>query len=43
MRASFKSKIIVSTTRDIPRERKFISGGLGRMMDHVVISAEQVQ
>jgi hypothetical protein len=27
---------------DIPRVRKYLDGGLGRMMDHAVISNEQV-
>jgi hypothetical protein len=43
MRASSMSKIIVPTTQDIPGERKFEGGGLGRMMDHVVISVEEVE
>jgi hypothetical protein len=43
MRASSISKIIVPSTQDIPGERKFESGRLGRMMDHAVISAEEVE
>jgi hypothetical protein len=43
MRVSSMSKIIVPTTQDIPGERKFEGGGLGRMMDHVVISVEEVE
>jgi hypothetical protein len=43
MRAPFTSKIIISTTPNIPRERKSIYRGLGRMMDHVVVSTEQVE
>jgi hypothetical protein len=43
MRALCISKIIVPTTQDILGERKFEGGGLGRMMDHAVISAEEVE
>jgi hypothetical protein len=43
MRASSISKILVPSTQDIPRERKFEGGGLGRMMDHAVISTEEVE
>jgi hypothetical protein len=43
MRASSISKIVVPTTQDIPGERKFEGGGLGRMMDHTVISTEEVE
>ena len=43
MRAPFTSKIIISTTPNIPCKRKSIYRGLGRMMDHVVISTELVE
>ena len=43
MRASSMSKIIVSTTQDIPGEWKFEGGGLGRIMDHAIISIEEVE
>ena len=43
MRASSISKIIVPTTQDIPREWKFEGGELGKMMDHAVISTEEVE
>jgi hypothetical protein len=43
MRASSISKIIVPSTQDIPRKRKFEGGGLRRMMDHAVISDEEVE
>jgi hypothetical protein len=43
IRASSMSKIIVPTTQDIPGEQKFEGGRLGRMMDHAVISAEEVE
>jgi hypothetical protein len=43
IRSSSMSKIIVPTIRDILVEWKFIGGGLERMMDHAVISAEQVE
>jgi hypothetical protein len=43
MRASSTSKIIIPTTFDIPRKWNFIDGGLGKMMDHIVISIEQVE
>jgi hypothetical protein len=43
MRASSISKIVVPTTQDIPGERKFEGGGLGKMMHHAIISAEEVE
>jgi hypothetical protein len=42
MRLSSTSKIIIPTSPDIPRVRKYLDRGLGRMMDHAVISNEQV-
>jgi hypothetical protein len=43
MRRSSKFKFIVSSMPNIPREQKFIDGGLGRMMDHVIVRNEQVE
>jgi hypothetical protein len=43
MRASSTTKIIISTSPNIPRERKFLDGGLERMMDHAVVSKEQME
>jgi hypothetical protein len=43
MRASSTTKIIIPTSPDIPRERKFLDGGLERMMDHAIVSNEQVE
>jgi hypothetical protein len=42
MRASSTTKIIIPTSPDIPQVRKVLHGGLGRMMDHAVVSNEQV-
>jgi hypothetical protein len=43
MRRSSKFKFIVSSMPNIPREQKFIDGGLGRMMDHAFITHEEVE
>jgi hypothetical protein len=42
MRLSSTTKIIIPTSLDIPRVRKYLDGGLGRMMNHAVVSNEQV-
>jgi hypothetical protein len=42
MRSSSTTKMIIPTSPDIPRVRKYLDGGLGRMMDHAVVSTEQV-
>jgi hypothetical protein len=43
MRASSITKFIIPTSPDIARVQKFFDRGLGRMMDHVVESNEQVE
>jgi hypothetical protein len=43
MKASFTSKITISTTLDIYGERKFIDEGLRKMMDHAIIRTKQVE
>jgi hypothetical protein len=42
MRLSSTTKLIIPTSPDIPRVRKYLDGGLGRLMDHAVVSNEQV-
>jgi hypothetical protein len=42
MRVSSTTKIIISMSPDIPRVPKFLDGRLGKMMDHAVVSNEQV-
>jgi hypothetical protein len=42
MRSSSTTKMIIPTSPDIPRVRKYLDGELGRMMDHAVVSTEQV-
>jgi hypothetical protein len=42
MRSSSTTKMIIPMSPDIPRVRKYLDGGLRRMMDHAVISDEQV-
>jgi hypothetical protein len=42
MKASSTTKIIIPTSPDIPRVQKYLDGGLGKMMDHAVVSNEQV-
>jgi hypothetical protein len=40
MRSSSTTKIIIPTSPDIPRVWKYLDGGLGRMMNHAVVSNE---
>jgi hypothetical protein len=40
MRSSSTTKMIIPMSHDIPRVRKYLDGGLGRMMDHAVVSNE---
>jgi hypothetical protein len=40
MRLSSTTKIIIPKSLNIPRVQKYLDGGLGRMMDHAVISNE---
>jgi hypothetical protein len=42
MRSSSITKMIIPMSPDIPRVWKYLDGRLGRMMDHAVISNEQV-
>jgi hypothetical protein len=42
MRSSSTTKMIIPVSLDIPRVRKYLDGGLGRMMDHAVVSNEEV-
>jgi hypothetical protein len=42
MRSSLTTKMIIPISADIPQVRKYLDGGLGRMMDHTVVSNEQV-
>jgi hypothetical protein len=43
MRISSTTKIIISSTPDIPCERIFMDKGLKKMMDHEVIPSENVE
>jgi hypothetical protein len=38
MRSSSTTKMNIPMSPDIPRVRKYLDGGLGRMMDHAVVS-----
>jgi hypothetical protein len=40
--STINNKIIIPTSLDILQERKFLDGGLERMMDHAIVSNEQV-
>jgi hypothetical protein len=42
MRSSSTTKMIIPMSPDIPRVQKYLDGGLGKMMDHAVVSNEQV-
>jgi hypothetical protein len=42
MRSSTTTKMIIPMSPDIPRVRKYLDGRLERMMDHAVVSNEQV-
>ena len=40
MRSSSTTKMIISTSPDIAQVRKYLDGGLERMMDHAIVSDE---
>jgi hypothetical protein len=42
MRSSSTTKMIIPIFLDIPRVQKYLDGGLGRMMDHAIVSNEEV-
>ena len=42
MRSSSTTKMIIPTSPDIPQVRKYLEGGLGRMMDPAIVSDEEV-
>jgi hypothetical protein len=42
MRLSSTTQMIIPVSLDIPQVQKYLDGGLGRMMDHAVVSNEEV-